>query len=125
MSHPLDPAVLHSFLEEVRSYLPALEQEAARLRAGAEAPGALAETLAAEGAEQFAYARGGKLARMGYWSLPEAALDDPEGITDLRNRRSRRAARQRCIPPAARSSAAPDRSDKRWCSREWNGIRNR
>jgi len=42
MSHALDPALLHSFLEEVRSYLPALEQEAARLRAGG-APEALAE----------------------------------------------------------------------------------
>ncbi|MCX7604815.1 MAG: Hpt domain-containing protein [Bryobacteraceae bacterium] len=43
MSHSLDPAVLHSFLEEVRSYLPALEQEAARLRKDPEAPDALSE----------------------------------------------------------------------------------
>ena len=43
MSHALDPAVLHSFLEEVRSYLPALEQEAARLRQNPATPGALAE----------------------------------------------------------------------------------
>ncbi len=42
MSHALDPAVLHSFLEEVRSYLPSLEREAARLRGGG-APEALAE----------------------------------------------------------------------------------
>ncbi len=43
MSHSLDPAVLHSFLEEVRSYLPALEQEAARLRQRPQAPEALSE----------------------------------------------------------------------------------
>jgi len=43
MSHALDPAVLHSFLEEVRSYLPALEQEAVRLRQDPATPGALAE----------------------------------------------------------------------------------
>jgi chemosensory pili system protein ChpA (sensor histidine kinase/response regulator) len=43
MSHALDPAVLHSFLEEVRSYLPSLEQEAARLREDGAAPEALAE----------------------------------------------------------------------------------
>jgi DNA transformation protein len=43
------------------------------------AAGAFAEALAAEGAEQFSYARpGGSVARMGYWSLPEAALDDAE-----------------------------------------------
>lgn len=43
------------------------------------AAGALAAALAAEGAEQFVYARrDGVTARMGYWSLPEAALDDPE-----------------------------------------------
>ncbi len=43
MSHALDPAVLHSFLEEVRSYLPSLDQEAARLRDPEAAPEALAE----------------------------------------------------------------------------------
>lgn len=43
MSHSLDPAVLHSFLEEVRSYLPALEQEAARLRQSPQPPEAVAE----------------------------------------------------------------------------------
>ncbi|MEO1330258.1 MAG: TfoX/Sxy family protein [Pseudomonadota bacterium] len=40
------------------------------------ADGALAEALAAEGAEQFAYEARGRTMRMGYWSLPEAALDD-------------------------------------------------
>lgn len=43
MSHSLDPAVLHSFLEEVRSYLPALEREHERLRQDPQAPEALAE----------------------------------------------------------------------------------
>lgn len=43
MSQSLDPAVLQSFLEEVRSYLPALEQEAARLRREPQPPDALAE----------------------------------------------------------------------------------
>jgi DNA transformation protein len=42
------------------------------------AVGPLAEALAAEGAEQFAYTRkDGVTARMGYWSLPDPALDDP------------------------------------------------
>ena len=42
--------------------------------------GSAAEDVeAAEGGEQFSYARAGSgLTRMGYWSLPEAALDDPE-----------------------------------------------
>ena len=43
------------------------------------AAGPLAEALAAEGSEQFTYTRkDGITARMGYWSLPDAALDDPE-----------------------------------------------
>jgi DNA transformation protein len=42
------------------------------------AVGPLAEDLAAEGAAQFVYLRAGRPARMGYWSLPDAALDDPE-----------------------------------------------
>jgi DNA transformation protein len=43
------------------------------------AAGELALRLAAEGCGQFAYARkDGATVRMGYWSLPEAALDDPE-----------------------------------------------
>ncbi len=43
------------------------------------ASGPLAEALAVEGSEQFCYARAGRATtRMGYWSLPEAALDDPE-----------------------------------------------
>jgi DNA transformation protein len=47
------------------------------------AAGDFAERLAAEGSEQFAYTRrGGVTARMGYWSLPEAALDDPQAASD-------------------------------------------
>jgi DNA transformation protein len=43
------------------------------------ATGSFAEALAGAGAEQFSYARkDGVVARMGYWSLPEAALDEPE-----------------------------------------------
>ncbi len=42
------------------------------------ASGPLAADLAAEGSEQFVYARpDGRTARMGYWTLPDAALDDP------------------------------------------------
>jgi DNA transformation protein len=42
------------------------------------AGGPLAEALADEGGEQFTYARrDGRTARMGYWTLPDAALDDP------------------------------------------------
>lgn len=43
MSQAMDPAVLNSFLEEVRGYLPALEQEAARLRQDPGLSGAVAE----------------------------------------------------------------------------------
>ena len=51
------------------------------------AAGGLAEALAAEGAEQFAYTRkDGVTARMGYWSLPDAALDDPEAACDWARR---------------------------------------
>ncbi len=44
------------------------------------ARGALAVRLAAEGARQFVWTRpsDGKLSRMRYWSLPEAALDDQQ-----------------------------------------------
>ena len=42
------------------------------------AKGPLAADLAAAGSEQFVYARrDGVTARMGYWTLPEDALDDP------------------------------------------------
>lgn len=51
------------------------------------AAGPLAEALAAEGAEQFAYTRrDGVTARMGYWSLPDAAVDDPEAACDWARR---------------------------------------
>lgn len=43
------------------------------------AAGRLAADLASQGAEQFTYARkDGVTARMGYWSLPDHALDDPD-----------------------------------------------
>ena len=43
------------------------------------ASGALAERLAAAGAEQFSYQRKASgVTRMGYWTLPESAIDDPE-----------------------------------------------
>jgi len=43
------------------------------------AVGPLADALAAEGSEQFVYEKAsGKLARMGYWTLPDVALDDPD-----------------------------------------------
>jgi DNA transformation protein len=47
------------------------------------AKGELARRLAAEGSGQFAYARkDGATVRMGYWSLPDAALDDPEAACE-------------------------------------------
>ena len=48
------------------------------------AEGKMAERLAAEGARQFSYIRkkDGKTASMGYWSLPDAALDDPGAACD-------------------------------------------
>lgn len=43
------------------------------------ARGQLAEDLAAEGCEQWSYdGKSGKPSVMPYWSLPDAALDDPD-----------------------------------------------
>jgi len=43
------------------------------------ATGDLAEALKAEGARQFIYpAKDGETMSMAYWSMPEAALDDPD-----------------------------------------------
>ena len=54
-------------------------EERIYLKAG----GDFATELAAEGAEQFAYTRrDGVTARMGYWSLPDSAVDDPEAACD-------------------------------------------
>ena len=47
------------------------------------AAGPLAAVLAAEGAEQFTHVRkGGVTARMNYWTLPDAAIDDPDLACD-------------------------------------------
>ncbi len=50
------------------------------------ASGPLADALAAEGSEQFTYDKGGKPARMGYWTLPDVAIDDPEAACDWAKR---------------------------------------
>ena len=51
------------------------------------AAGDFAAALAAEGAEQFRPTRrDGVTASMGYWSLPEAALDDPDAACDWARR---------------------------------------
>ncbi len=43
------------------------------------AKGALAQDLESEGSEIFSMTRkDGKIATMGYWTLPDASLDDPE-----------------------------------------------
>ena len=43
------------------------------------AEGALADDLEGEGCDPFTYTtKSGETAAMGYWRLPEAALDDPE-----------------------------------------------
>jgi DNA transformation protein len=47
------------------------------------AKGAMADSLAESGAEQFEFTdKSGKTSTMGYWSLPDAALDDPELACD-------------------------------------------
>lgn len=48
------------------------------------ASGALADRLAAEGSRQFVWTnpKTGAPHRMGYWSLPDAALDDPDAACD-------------------------------------------
>ena len=37
-----------------------------------------AAAFAAAGSRQFTYAREGRATAMGYWTLPDAALDDPD-----------------------------------------------
>ena len=38
----------------------------------------IADRFRAAGSRPFSYARNGKMATMGYWTLPESAVDDPE-----------------------------------------------
>jgi len=38
----------------------------------------IADRFRAAGSRPFSYARNGKTATMGYWTLPESAVDDPE-----------------------------------------------
>lgn len=43
----------------------------------------LAERLAADGSLPFTYDRAGRRVELGYWSAPEAALDDPEALAEI------------------------------------------
>jgi DNA transformation protein len=68
---------------------------------------AFAADLAAAGAEPFTYARkDGRQVSVGYWSLPEPALDDGELAAAL-------AYRALAIARAAGATAAPRRSRRR------------
>ncbi|WP_421697404.1 TfoX/Sxy family protein [Ancylobacter sp.] len=68
---------------------------------------AFAADLAAAGAERFTYARkDGRRVSVGYWSLPEPALDDGELAAAL-------AHRALAIARAAGAAAAPRRSRQR------------
>ena len=51
------------------------------------AKGALADDMAAEGCEIFNFTRkDGSVASMGYWTIPDAAMDDPEIACDWARR---------------------------------------
>lgn len=51
------------------------------------AQGCFAEALAAEGSREFSYGReDGRRVKIGYWSLPDSALDDPEAACILARR---------------------------------------
>ena len=51
------------------------------------AQGSLAAALAAEGSQKFSYDRkDGRRVEIGYWSLPDSALDDPEAACTLARR---------------------------------------
>ena len=51
------------------------------------AKGAFADEMAAAGAVKFSFTdRHGKTASMGYWSLPDAALDEPDLACDWARR---------------------------------------
>jgi DNA transformation protein len=63
------------------------------------AKGPLAEAMAAEGAERFAYTRAnGRVDGMNYWTLPEAALDEPDLACDWARRALRAAAAEEDEP---------------------------
>nr|WP_281418595.1 TfoX/Sxy family protein [Ancylobacter oerskovii] len=67
---------------------------------------ALAARLAARGSAPFAYDRRGRRVELGYWSAPEAALDDAEDLAGIARAAlavARRAPAKR--PRAARRSA--------------------
>lgn len=51
------------------------------------ASGRFAEALAADGSREFSYTRkDGRVVKIAYWSLPDAALDDPEAACALARR---------------------------------------
>ncbi|CAA0089258.1 Uncharacterised protein [Starkeya nomas] len=65
----------------------------------------LARTLEGEGAEAFTYERSGKRVALGFWSLPEAALDDADAAAELAGRALRVAlAAAAARPPERRRS---------------------
>jgi DNA transformation protein len=50
------------------------------------ATGALAAALAAAGGTQFTYRRAGRPTRLGYWSLPDEAIDDADAACEWARR---------------------------------------
>lgn len=43
----------------------------------------LAERLEAEGAKPFVYQGSGRTVTVGYWTLPDGRLDDPEAVAEV------------------------------------------
>lgn len=64
----------------------------------------LASVLTGEGARQFTFpTKDGETMTMGYWSMPEAALDDPDLAVDWA---------RRALAAAERKAAAPKRRSR-------------
>ncbi|GAB4065753.1 TfoX/Sxy family protein [Ancylobacter sonchi] len=68
---------------------------------------ALAESLAAQGSAPFTYDRRGRRVALGYWSAPEAALDDAEELAEIARAALAVARRAPARKTRARRPAAP------------------
>jgi DNA transformation protein len=64
----------------------------------------LKAALAAEGSVAWTYTRDGKTREMGYWRLPESALDDPEVAADW-GRRALAVAKAKAKPKAMKAKS--------------------
>ncbi len=65
---------------------------------------ALAARLKDEGSKPFAYESTGRIISLGYWSIPDARLDDPDAVAEIAHA---------ALEVARRAAAAKARKPKR------------